>query len=93
MRFSQALKKYRSEEGKRLARIRWDREQPKRNADADTLRSRALFDRKGKLIVAGIAVYHGTARSDQLDIYVYGVLAVTGGPRVIANWLSQQITA
>ena len=59
--------------------------------DADTLRSRALYDRKGKLIVSGVSIHHSTARSDQLDVYVDGVLAITGGPRIIAEWMAQQI--
>ena len=61
------------------------------NIDADTLRSRALYDRKCTLIVSGVAIYHSTHRSDQLDVYVDGVLAVIGGPRVVAQWMAGQI--
>lgn len=61
------------------------------NIDADTIRSRAMYDRKGTLIVSGVAIHHSTHRSDQLDVYVDGVLAITGGPRVVAQWLARQI--
>ena len=55
--------------------------------DSDTVRARALFDRKGKH-VGTFDIYHSTNRSDQLDLFVNGKLEVTGGPRVIANWIA-----
>lgn len=56
--------------------------------DADTLRKRALYDRKGKLLLGGIDIHYSTNRSDQFDVYVRGELVCTGGPRVIAEFIT-----
>ena len=95
MRFSQQLRKYLSEDGRRRANLRWAKDRERRattevNVDADTLRARALFDRKGKLVVSGVAIYYSTQRSDQFDLFVNNKLAITGGPRIIAAWLVEQ---
>jgi hypothetical protein len=56
--------------------------------DVDTLRKRTLFDRKGQLI-GTFTLYHSTGRSDQFDLYQNNQLAVTGGSRVVADWLAR----
>jgi hypothetical protein len=64
--------------------LRFHRQQ----ADADTLRSRALYDRRGTVVLAGhcntqagavpIAVRYSTAgRSDQLDVFLDNRLLFT----------------
>ena len=93
MHYSQALRRCISDDARRRANLRWAKDRERRattvvNVDADTMRLRALFDRKGALVVSGVSLHHSTNRSDQFDVYVNGSLAVTGGPRVIAEWLS-----
>ena len=55
--------------------------------DADTLRKRALYDRKGNLFVGGIDLYYSCHRSDQFDLYVQGKLIATCGSRRICEEL------
>jgi hypothetical protein len=56
--------------------------------DADTLRRRALNDRKGKF-VGSFDLYHSTHRSDQFDLFFESELVATGGPRVIAKFMAK----
>lgn len=76
-----------SERGRRMALARWSGPRNTRDISADTMRKRALYDRKGTLLVGGIDIYHSTHRSDQYDIYVRGELVATGGPRIIAEFI------
>ncbi len=60
------------------------------NADADTVRSRALFDRKGKFI-GSFDIYHSTNRVDQFDVYAGGKKVFTGGARMLGDFLSDPV--
>jgi hypothetical protein len=62
------------------------RKQQARLVDADTLRDREAYDRKGKF-VGSFDIYHSTNRRDQFDVFMGGRLVLTGGPRVIAEWV------
>ena len=85
MRYSQRLRKVASNLGQRLANIRWRREKAARllnppDVDADTLRSRALSDRKGSEIWSGlVTVRHSTSRTNQYDVLIDGAIVYTGG--------------
>ena len=54
---------------------------------ADTLRSRALYDRKGALLIANVSFYYSTNRTNQLDVFVNGKKEFTGGHRAVGDWL------
>lgn len=55
--------------------------------DADTVRSRALWDRKGKLI-GTFDIYYSTNRVDQFDIFIKSQMVYTGGARKIAEFIA-----
>lgn len=88
-----------SERGRRMARVRWAREQAERLAnppdvDADTVRWRALHDRMGAILLAGtipdrgrIEIRHSTKRSNSFEVFLDGRLVASGGKRHIAIWL------
>ena len=85
MRYSQRLKKAATDFGRKLASIRWRREKAARAlnppvVDADTLRERALADRKGSLVwVDIVTIRYSRNRTNQYDVWVDGVLVYTGG--------------
>jgi hypothetical protein len=68
-------------------------------ADADTLRSRSLYDARGRVVREGCDYSsHGEAnwqvrrstegKTNQQDLLSNGQPFVTGGPRIIAQWLA-----
>jgi len=78
------------EQGRQWAKIRWDRERKERlinppDVDADTLRDRAFYDRKGKPAALNVSFYYSTRRRDQYDVFMDGKLIFTGAPRKIAE--------
>ena len=78
------------EQGRQWAKIRWDRERNERlinppDVDADTLRDRAFYDRKGKPAALNVSFYYSTRRRDQYDVFMDGKLIFTGAPRKIAE--------
>ena len=78
------------ENGRRWARLRWDKERLERIAnppfeDADTIRNRAFYDRKGKPAALNVSFYYSTRRRDQFDVFMGGKLILTGAPRKIAQ--------
>ena len=88
-----------SEKGQRMANARWKEERVERAAtppdvDADTLRSRALHDRMGKLILAGthvslghVEVRHSTRRTNGFELWIEGQLSARAGKRKIMEEL------
>ena len=55
--------------------------------DADTMRSRALHDRMGKLVASGIAIYYSTSRTNQFDLFINGEKRFTGGAVALSRWI------
>ena len=82
-----------------MARARWDRAKAERLAnppdvDADTVRSRALHDRMGALILAGlhahmghVEIRHSTRRTNGFELWIEGRKAVAAGKRKIMEGL------
>lgn len=93
MRNYQRLKEAASNLGSRLANIRWRREKAARllnppDVDADTIRSRALSDRKGTEIWSGtISIRYSTSRTNQYDVWIDWALAYTGGAYKMGEFL------
>jgi hypothetical protein len=65
------------------------------NADADTLRLRALSDAKGAMLLAGkspslgaVVITRSTNRCNQFDVFVEGVKVITGGKRILGDWIA-----
>ena len=82
--------KLKREHGRRWAMLRWDNERAERITnppceDADTLRNRAFYDRKGKPAALNVSFYYSTRRRDQFDVFMDGKLILTGAPRKIAQ--------
>lgn len=88
-----------SERGRRMARARWKKARAERDAmppdvDADTVRSRALHDRMGALILAGahaslgrVEVRYSTRRTNGYELWIEGRLARRAGKRKIVEEL------
>lgn len=88
-----------SERGRRMARARWQKARAERAAnppevDADTVRSRALHDRMGALILAGthmhlghVEIRHSTRRTNGYELWINGRLAARAGKRKIIGVL------
>ena len=82
-----------------MARARWDRAKAERLAnppdvDADTVRSRALHDRMGALILAGrhaylghVEIRHSTQRTNGFELWIEGRKVAAGGKRKIVEGL------
>lgn len=82
-----------------MAQARWARERAERAAnppdvDADTVRWRALHDRMGSLLLAGvmpdrgrIEIRHSTKRTNAFEVFLDGRLVLSGGKRHLAAWL------
>lgn len=82
-----------------MAASRWKKERAERaanppDADADTVRSRALHDRMGTLILAGTHAYlgrveirHSTRRTNGFELWIEGRLVRRAGKRKIMEGL------
>lgn len=90
----QRRKRAASERGRRMAKARWAKPRERQYADADTVRSRALHDRMGKLILAGthaslgrVEIRHSTRRTNGYELWIEGRLAARTGKRKIMEEL------
>ena len=90
----QRRKRAASEHGRRMAKARWSRPRELHPVDADTMRSRGLHDRMGKLILAGthaslghIEIRHSTRRINGYELWIECRLAVRSGKRKIMEEL------
>ena len=92
--YLQRQKRAASERGRRMARARWAKPRERQCVDADTVRSRELHDRMGKLILAGthaslghVEIRHSTCRVNGYELWVEGRLAIRSGKRKLVTEL------
>lgn len=95
----QRRKRAASERGRRMAKTRWAKAKEERIAnppdvDADTVRSRELHDRMGKLIIAGthaslghVEIRHSICRINGFELWIDGRLVARTGKRKIVEEL------
>ena len=67
------------------------KKQKSRIIDADTLRNRAAYDRKGKFIVS-VSIYHGVKNKKQYDVFSNNKFLFTSGPRNFIDNLLKTIS-
>lgn len=77
-----------------MAMARWARPRERQEIDADTMRSRELHDRMGKLILAGthtslghVEIHHSTRRTNGYELWIEGRLMARAGKRKIMEEL------
>ena len=83
-----------SERGQRMAKARWSRPREAFPVDADTVRSRELHDRMGKLIFSGthasrghVEIRHSVARINGYELWIENRLVARSGKRKIMEEL------
>lgn len=82
-----------SARGRQMAIARWSRDHAKHELDADTLRLRALHDRKGAhyatISTSGLVFelfWSVNGRVDQVDVFLAGKNMLTARPSICLEW-------